>query len=494
MAVRVAEGEIVIKTQNASKNTRGLTKDLDGLSRQSRLTEQALSHHQKEVQRFGLGLVSATSNASALSASLRFFAKAGPVGLGLAVLARGGLAFAHELQDLRFESEKTSKALADSFRAGMLSKSSDEARASVKSINDQIFELNQQSQRIDLWRGTRKVIEQIAGKLGITVDLQTNNAEKAIEEAEAKKVILQAEQKRLKTLETITTQTKIYINAREQGNAIDQASLKLDYEKKTNMSASTKAAKQNLAIASREYDVQTDILGRRKESFYKLSEIAQKNIQDADAALAIAKAKNDQVAIEQAILMKSKDTALIESQREELGKNIIEQKQAELNLIKAQRAETANLLSASQPGRQALTVAQRQKDRIDRREAFKAEEEAVKARRDQENASQSKVRYNLAGIRRIMAEEAVGLRVPQIGRPGLTTPSTDGMRGDTGASKHGAKITPVPSASAESLPTSATGAQAGNAGGSKTASMDDLLIAFKDLASLIKQAPLVNYA
>ena len=490
MGVRVAEGEIVIKTQGASKNTRGLTRDLDNLSKQSRATGQSLSHHEKEIQRFGLGLVSATSNASALSASLRFFAKAGPIGLGLAVAARAGLAFAHELQDLRLESEKTSKGLSDTFKAGILSKSSDEARASVKSINDQIFDLNQQSQRIDLWRGTRKVIEQIASKLGLTVDLQTNNAEKAIEEAEAKKVVLQAEQKRLKALETITTQTKIYIDAREQGYAIDQASVKLDYEKKTNISATMKAAKQNLSIANKEYDVQTDILNRRKESFKQINEISQKNIQDADAALAIAKQKNDQDAIQQAILMKTKDTALIESQREAISKSIVSQKQAELDLIKAQRAETAALLSVSKPGRQALSVAQKQKDRLDQKEALRLEEEAVIERQKSENSS-GEIRKNYADIRRIMAEEAVGLRVPKI-KDTMQDASKYAMPGGIGGG--GATITPIPSTGAPSLPTSSTGAQAKTSGDKSTASMNDLLAAFKDLASLIKTAPLVSAA
>ncbi|NBW16376.1 MAG: hypothetical protein EBR82_51190 [Caulobacteraceae bacterium] len=492
MGVRVAEGEIVIKTQGASKNTRGLTRDLDNLTKQSRATGQALSHHEKEVQRFGLGLVSATSNASALSASLRFFAKAGPVGLGLAVLARGGLAFAHELQDLRLESEKTSKSLADTFRAGILSKTSDEARASVKSINDQIFELNQQSQRIDLWRGTKKIIEQIAGKLGITVDLQTHNAENAIEEAKAKKVILEAEQKRLKTIETITNNTRIYISAREQINAIDEASVKLDFEKKTNMSSSLKISKQALIIANKEYDLQSDSLDKRKQSFEQLNKISQKNIEEANAALAIAKAKNDQVAIDQAILMRNKDTAMIESAREAVNKNIVSQKQAELDLIKAQRKETEALLSASTPGRQALTVAQKQKDRIDRKEAFKQEEEAVKARQKEENKT-SRVYKNFADIRKIMAEEAVGLRVPNISRPGQPSASQSSM-GGAGGKGRGASITPVPSANAESLPTSATGAQANTKDSGATASMSALLNAFNNLASLIKQAPLVSSA
>ena len=100
MSVRVAEGEIVIKTQGASRNTNRLTKDLGGLSKQSRETGRQLSHSEKEIQRFGLGMVSATSNAAALSASLRFAGKAGGVALGFAVLARGTIAFVQQMQDL----------------------------------------------------------------------------------------------------------------------------------------------------------------------------------------------------------------------------------------------------------------------------------------------------------------------------------------------------------------------------------------------------------
>lgn len=495
MAVRVAEGEIVIKTQNASKNTRGLTKDLDGLSRQSRLTEQALSHHQKEVQRFGLGLVSATSNASALSASLRFFAKAGPVGLGLAVLARGGLAFAHELQDLRFESEKTSKSLSDTFKAGMLSKSSEEVRASVKSINDQIFELNQQAKRIDLWRDTRKVIEQIAGKLGITLDLQTNTAEKAIEEAETKKALLQSEQKRLKTLETITNNTKTYISFLEETNAINEASVKLNYERRTNISVVAKTSKQALDIAKQEYNLQSETLKRRKESFAKINEISQKNIQDADAALAIARAKNDQVAIDQAILQKTKDTALVESARQEVGKTIVAQKQAELELIKAQRVETANLLKGSKPGQQALDVAQRQKNRIDAKQAFIDEEKAVKERQKAEmEAGLPKRSYDL--IRRTMAEEAVGLKVPSIFGPGGVDSSKYNLPGGAGGADVFRKtiITPTSSIGGDSLPSSASLIPGRSKQDTANALLNELHSTIKDFVALIKQAPLVGAA
>jgi len=170
MSVSVAEGEIVIKTQSASRNTNRLTNDLKGLSRQSRETGRQLSSSEKEIQRFGLGMVSATSNAAALSASLRFAGKSGAVALGFAVLARGTIGFVQQMQDLRLESERTSKSLSDTFKAGMLSKSSDEAKQSAKSIGDQIFDLEQKTQRLDVWKQVRKWIEAAAGQMGVMLD------------------------------------------------------------------------------------------------------------------------------------------------------------------------------------------------------------------------------------------------------------------------------------------------------------------------------------
>ena len=100
-----------------------------------------------------------------------------------------------------------------------------------------------------------------------------------------------------------------------------------------------------------------------------------------------------------------------ESQRnnEEIEKRRISSAQLELNILKAQNAlriekvkKTGETLGGSRAGRQALSMAQQQRERSDRVQAFR-DEEAEVARRQIQQPGKSK-----ADIRKQMAREAVG--------------------------------------------------------------------------------------
>jgi hypothetical protein len=419
MSVRVAEGEIVIKTQGASRNTNRLTKDLDGLSRQSKETGRQLSHSEKEIQRFGLGMVSATSNAAALSASLRFAGKTGGVALGFAVLARGTIGFVQQMQDLRLESERTSKSLSDTFRAGMLSKSSDEAKASAKSIGDQIFDLEQQSQKLDVWKEVRKYIEGAAKAMGITLDLNTNNLEKSIKDGKEKKASLEIEQKRLKIIEQSIRAGDAISKLDEEIFSLEEASAQLSREKsKYVQMGNSILLKSSLPIAQKEYETQLAISDLREREYAEIIKIATQN----------------------------KDQATVESARTDRNKARIALMSSELNLIKEIRTEQGNILKGSAAGRQALSNAEKRKRRQDEKAAYNTEEVAVQQRQQEENKKRVGLpQLSKDSIRNMMAEEAVGLRTPSITNPQLgiagaitqapSAPTVGGLK---------AQVTPIP--------------------------------------------------
>lgn len=465
MSVRVAEGEIVIKTQGASRNTNRLTKDLDGLSKQSRETGRQLSHSEKEIQRFGLGMVSATSNAAALSASLRFAGKTGGVALGFAVLARGTIAFVQQMQDLRLESERTSKSLSDTFRAGILSKSSDEARASAKSIGDQIFDLEQKTQRLDVWKDVRKFIEAAGKQLGITLDLQTNLDEKAIENAKIKKADLEVLQKTLKTMEREVAAGNSMSKAAEETFSIQEASVQLEREKSKYVFTTNEVnkdvaitLKDSIGLAQQEYDLQLNILDVRQRELAEVEKLATRN----------------------------QDLATLEAVRTDRNKARIASLNSELTLIKTIRSEQGRILMGSRGGQQALGEAEKTKARVDKNAAFRTEEAAVLARQKMENAKpgmQNKP-LSMSDVRRRMAEEAVGLRTPEIQGAGLGTPTGTSGMGGAGGFKTSITPTLLPATSGSAIPPQASV-------GSSDDSINKLVASVQSLVDRMKSGTMV---
>jgi len=465
MSVRVAEGEIVIKTQGASRNTNRLTKDLDGLSKQSRETGRQLSHSEKEIQRFGLGMVSATSNAAALSASLRFAGKTGGVALGFAVLARGTIAFVQQMQDLRLESERTSKSLSDTFRAGILAKSSDEARASAKSIGDQIFDLEQKTQRLDVWKDVRKFIEAAGKQLGVTLDLQTNLDEKAIENAKIKKADLEVLQKTLKTMEREVAAGNSMSKAAEETFSIQEASVQLEREKSKYVFTTNEVnkdvaitLKDSIGLAQQEYDLQLNILDVRKRELAEVEKLATRN----------------------------QDLATLEAVRTDRNKARIASLNSELTLIKTIRSEQGRILMGSRGGQQALGEAEKTKARVDKNAAFRTEEAAVLARQKMENAKpgmQNKP-LSMSDVRRRMAEEAVGLRTPEIQGAGLGTPTGTSGMGGAGGFKTSITPTLLPATSGSAIPPQASV-------GSSDDSINKLVASVQSLVDRMKSGTMV---
>jgi len=492
MAVKVAEGEIVIKTQGASRGTNRLTNDLSSLSKQSRETGRQLSHSEKELQRFGMGMVSATSNASALSASLRFAGKTGGVALGMAVIARATIGFVQQMQDLRIESEKTSMTLAETFRSGMLSKSSQDITNTIEGMNRQIKDLELETTKLDVWKDIRKLIEAASEKLGVNLDLQTKNTEKAIEEAKAYKEKLEKEKNRLKTIERIVRFADHSAKIAEDELAISESAIKLDAEKSKYTTEENEKKKKGLLITQRlgKEDKSKSVVLKQSEGL----SIAEKQYEYQNSILATREQEFKALSV---VADKLKDAEKIDAARSDLMKARVNAQQAELGLIKQMRTEQAKQLGGSQAGQQALQSATGRKAIVDKQAGFKAEEAAVLARQQSENAQRrargERTPLSMQNIRDRMAEEAVGLKTPPLPSNALQTigKGTNGLRGGLG---NGMRAEMKAVSGATALPTSGQPATPAEETSKPTASLDTLIKAFNDLASVIKQAPLVTSA
>ena len=490
MAVKVAEGEIVIKTQGASRGTNRLTNDLSSLSKQSRETGRQLSQSEKEVQRFGMGLVSATSNASALSASLRFAGKAGGVALGFAVVARATIGFVQQMQDLRIESEKTSMTLAETFRSGMLSKSSQDITNTIEGMGRQIKDLELETTKLDVWKEVRIWIEQASKALGINLDLQTKNTEKAIAEAKAYKDRLEKERSRLKVIETIVRIGDRSAKITEDELALKVSSVNLDRARWRYTLLWAKNEENGFQSARGLGEEQQDSYATQSESLV----IAKEQYKYQGAILDTRIAEFDQL---QAYADKIKDVEKIESARTDLMQARVKKQEAEISLIKEIRSENAKLLAGTEAGKTAMNAAKAKVAIKDKQAGFRSEESAVRARQESENAKRLKsgdsTKLSMENIRTMMAEEAVGLRTPEMPALGFQPPGAipNGMTGGLGNGMK-AEMRAVPSATG--LPTSGQPATPAEATSKPTASLDTLIKAFNDLASVLKQAPLVTSA
>jgi hypothetical protein len=353
-------------------------------------------------------------------------------------------------------------------------------------MNRQIRELELETTKLDVWKDIRKFIEAAAEKLGVTLDLQTKTTENAIKQAKAYKEQLEAEKKRLKEIENAVRYADLFSKAAEETNAIAEASIKLEQAKSKYITGQQKAKErglkislgeenstetiyinesETLAIAQKQYELQKQILDTREEELSRMQELATQN----------------------------KDLATLEAVRSERAKSRVASTEAELKLIQAIRLEQKTQLGGSQAGRQALQNATERKARVDKQAAFKTEESAVLARQKSENAQRmargERTPLSMQNIRDRMAEEAVGLRTPPIQTNNLQMPGAT-PNGLTGGIK--AEITPVRSATA--LPTSGQPVTPAEVTSKPTASLDSLLKAFNDLASTLKQAPLVTSA
>jgi hypothetical protein len=214
--------------------------------------------------------------------------------------------------------------------------------------------------------------------------------------------------------------------AYEQTFSIEEASTQLSREKSKYIKIGNSILlKDSVGLSQQEYETQLLILDLRERDLAEIQKIATAN----------------------------KDLATLESVRTDRVKARIAALNSEQKLTKTIRSEQGKILEGSRGGRKALADAEKKKALVDKNAAFRTEEAAVLARQKMENAKpgQENAPKSMDSIRRIMAEEAVGLRTPEIQSSGLGVASGT-LGGIDGVGGFRTQISPVvPNAS--SLPT-----------------------------------------
>jgi hypothetical protein len=289
--------------------------------------------------------------------------------------------------------------------------------------------------------------------------LQTNLDEKAIENAKSKKADLEVLQKTLKTMEREVAAGNSMSKAAEETFSIQEATAQLEKERSryveeyNDKTGETYVSlKNSIDLVQQEYDLQLNILDVRQRELAEVEKLATRN----------------------------QDLATLESVRTDRNKARIASLNSEANLIKTIRSEQGRILMGSRGGRQALAEAEKTKARVDKKAAFRAEEEAVVARQQIEGGSKSR-----DVIRRMMAEEAVGLRVPKIQRSFLGTPS-GAPSGAGGAGGFKTSITPtiLPATSGSAIPPQASA-------GNSNDSINKLVSSVQSLVDRMKSGTMV---
>jgi hypothetical protein len=133
----------------------------------------------------------------------------------------------------------------------MLSKSSQDITNTIEGMNRQIKDLELETTKLDVWKDIRKLIEAASEKLGVNLDLQTKNTEKAIEEAKAYKEKLEKEKNRLKAIERIVRFADQSAKIAEEELAISESAIKLDAEKSKYTTDENEKKKKGLLITQR---------------------------------------------------------------------------------------------------------------------------------------------------------------------------------------------------------------------------------------------------
>jgi hypothetical protein len=224
--------------------------------------------------------------------------------------------------------------------------------------------------------------------------------------------------------------------ASEETFSIEEASTQLEKEKSKYIQIGNSILlKDSIGLAQKEYDVQSDILDIRTRELAEIEKIATRN----------------------------EDMATLESVRTDRNKARVSALNSELNLIKTIRSEQGKILAGgtARGGQKALSDAERKKARIDKMAGLKTEETAVLARQKIENAKPSRANApaSMDVIRRMMAEEAVGLKTPEIQKTGLgiATGAPNGMGGAGGLKTSITPATALPSTGGATIPTEAGG-------------------------------------
>ena len=401
-------------------------------------TTKAFEQGSRVNAHFAKMLLGINSQAAATHKALFLLARTGGTGLFGIAAVKAGIDFGETLMQVGQEAENAGKALDRSFKAGLKATTAEGVQSSIESITDQIEKLRAKTEGFSLRRMLGKGIEKLTG-----IDLGLTPEEGLIAAGEEQIKGLKKQLEIRKSIEEITKRET------EATASIAIAQSKEEQKRKLAIAEAGEAAKAYRMMGSEE------------------SRSAEGSLSSAEGLLSRLK---DQMAQLKAIKGIKEDDVSITKLSLDIRKQEVEVIKSQTQLLNAQRKEQGQILSGSKGGRMALAQAQKQKQRQDLQEAYKKEEVAVQNRLQKENAERKRQglpELTPSGVRRIMAEEAVGLR--EMKAPTTLMPSATG---EGGAGAGGLKAEVRPTSMAET--------------------MDKLLSEFKNLASAIQSAPLVT--
>lgn len=345
---------------------------LKSIQREATRTSQSFDRAGSSTSKLVASFLKANSAASVFGTSLRAlgrFGGAGILGAGAATaLNRFGEAVKKNASDY-FQAQKS---LADAFETSFKSQNVEQAQAGLARTSEIADELRGRLTQLGALGNILGGFEKLTGLKIFGVEDTKKALEQAREQIKAQEEIVAARRKEKEQIDAVEEATRSQINQRKVTAEI----LKL-------IDGLRKTRKSTIPILEGELE---SALALRDEN-QRILEILEKTNEG-------------------------------QRNKEAIQKRTIAGAQLELNIIKAQNAlrieqarRSGEVLGGSRAGQQALSVAQKQKERADRRQAFRDEQKAVKERQAKENASRAArglPMLSQANIRKRMAAEAVG--------------------------------------------------------------------------------------
>ena len=346
---------------------------LKSIQREATRTSQSFDRAGSSTSKLVASFLKANSAASVFGTSLRALGRFGGAGILGAGTATALNRFGEAVKRNATEYFQAQKSLADAFEVSFKSKNVSEAQAGLERTKDIADELRGKLTQLGALGNLLEGLEKLTGLKIFGVEDTKKALEQAKQQIQAQEEIVAARKKEKEEIDKIEETTRESVgrgqSENEQLKLVDQI---------------TKQKKNTLPILQNEL----------------------KNAQ-------VLRGENEE------ILSVLESTNFANRNNEEIEKRRIARKVLELNIQKALNAitierfrRTGELLGGSKAGRQALSVAQQQRERSDRVQAFR-DEEAEVARRQIQQPGKSK-----ADIRKQLAREAVGLSFE-----GLATPT-----------------------------------------------------------------------
>ena len=350
---------------------------LKDLQREATRTSAVFNHAGGSTEKLGKSLLHLGLNAGSAHASLRSLERLGATGLFAGAIAAGITKFGEATKKSAEDYYQTRKSLNNAFEESFKSTSVEQAQEGISKTQEAIESLQGKIAQLGASKKILASIEKFTG-----INLGVADTEQSLKDAQAQ----------LEVQKQIVEMRK---EEKEQIDTIEKTTRKEELQRKTTA--------ETLKLI--------DSIRKTKKNTLPLLEM------EVEGAIS-ARNENERI-IE---VLKSNNGEL--RNKEEIQKRIINGQQLELNIIKAQNAltparisEQGQTLKGSKAGQIALQGAEKEKARREKDQAFREEEDAVKKRQYEENKKRGGPPLSRDSIRRMMAEEAVGMPTKTLPRP-----------------------------------------------------------------------------